>query len=203
MNKISAFDARQHIVTLWSLAAVVVGGSVPASAQEHTMNKLIDFQTPEQADWTIVNDGVMGGRSSSSLELTGEGTAAFSGTLSLENNGGFASTRALFENLDLSEYSGLRLRVKGDGRRYQVRIRTDGYYDGVAYRSDFSTEPGEWTEVSLPFSSFQPTFRGRTLGNAPPLDPSSIRQIGFLLGDKIEGPFRLEIAWISAFQSEQ
>ncbi len=167
------------------------------------MKEIIDFRKPQTADWTTVNDVVMGGRSASDMELTDEGTAVFSGFLSLENNGGFASTRAIFESLDLTGFSGLRLRVKGDGRRYQLRIRTDGDYDGIAYRSDFATEAGEWTEMFLSFDSFEPTFRGRVLRSAPSLDPASIRQIGFLIGDEVEGAFRLEIAWISAVLSDQ
>ena len=163
---------------------------------------LIDFSTPRLGNWTIVNDGVMGGRSASSLELTDDGTAMFSGFLSLENNGGFASTRALFDYLDLTGFDGILLRVKGDGRRYQLRIRTNGNFDGVAYSSEFSTDAGAWTEVSLPFSEFRPTFRGRIPRGLGPLDPSSIRQIGFLIGDKIEAPFQLEIAWISAVSDD-
>ena len=166
------------------------------------MTRVIDFGAPQDARWTIVNDGVMGGRSSSSLEATDDGTAMFSGFLSLENNGGFASVRALFRSLDLTGHAGLRLRVRGDGRSYQVRIRTSGTFDGVSYASEFQTNAGEWTEVFLPFSSFVPTFRGRVPRGVPPLNVASIRQIGFLLGDKNEGPFSLEIAWVGAVPEE-
>ena len=102
----------------------------------------------------------------------------FSGYLSLENNGGFASTRAVFDDLDLIGFAGLRLRVKGDGRRYQVRIRTNSHFDGVAYSSEFATDAGKWTEVFLPFSKFRPTFRGRVPTGVGPIDRASIRQIG-------------------------
>lgn len=166
------------------------------------MKAIIDFRNPDSGYWTIVNDGVMGGRSTSSLGFTDNGTATFSGSLSLENNGGFASTRAVFENLDLTGFSGIRLRIKGDGRRYQLRIRTDGNFDGVAYRSDFDTNAGEWTEVFLPFTGFQPTFRGRVPRGVRPLDLANIRQIGFMLGDQIEGPFELEIAWFKAVPAD-
>jgi monofunctional biosynthetic peptidoglycan transglycosylase len=202
MNKTCFVNPTVHFAVLTGLTAFALASSSPAFAQEQSMKKLIDFEMPEQSNWTIVNDRVMGGRSSSSLELTDNGTATFSGILSLENNGGFASTRALFRDLDLSDFTGLKLRAKGDGRSYQLRIRVDGYFDGVAYRSDFATEQGEWTEVYLPFSSFQPTYRGRVPRGVPPLDRSAIRQIGFLLGDKIEGPFQLEIAWIAAVVAE-
>ncbi len=176
---------------------------LPTFAQEARMQVLIDFGTPQVGNWTIVNDGVMGGRSASDLELTDAGTVIFSGYLSLENNGGFASARAIFDRLDLTDFAGMALRVKGDGREYQLRIRTSGRFDGVSYSSGFSTNDGEWTEVFLPFSEFRPTFRGRVPRGMGPLDPSSIRQIGFLIGDKTEGSFQLEISRISAATIEQ
>ena len=163
------------------------------------MRVVVDFAEPETARWTIVNDGVMGGRSNSDVELTGEDTALFTGYLSLENNGGFASVRGRFPTLDLSAYEGVNLRVRGDGRSYQLRFRMNGSIDGVAYGTEFETKAGEWTEISLPFTRFQPSLRGYRPRGAGPLDPSRIQQVTFLIGDKKEGPFRLEIAWVRAY----
>lgn len=173
-----------------------------ALAQEHDMKVVVDFNEPDGARWTIVNDGVMGGLSTSDLELTEEGTGLFSGLVSLDNNGGFASTRATFQSMDLSPYMGVTLRVRGDGRRYQLRFRQDGSFDGVAYMAEFDTRPGEWMEIDLAFQAFQPIFRGRVPRGAGPLDPARIRQMSFLIGDKREGPFRLEIAWVRTLVQE-
>lgn len=162
---------------------------------------IVDFSRPETLSWTIINDGVMGGLSSSDLELTPKGTALFTGVVSLENNGGFASVRAGLESMDLSGYEGVTLRVRGDGRRYQLRFRTDGSFDGVAYQSQFPTISGKWTEVDLPFRGFAASFRGRIPRGADPLDPALIRQIGFLIGDKTAGPFQLELAWVKAYRA--
>jgi monofunctional biosynthetic peptidoglycan transglycosylase len=183
------------------LACLVV--PLPTLAQEQEMIAIVDFAEPGEVRWYIVNDGVMGGLSTSDLRATEDGTGIFSGFVSLENNGGFASTRATFESLDLSGYTGVTLRVKGDGRWYQLRFRLDGEFDGVAYTSEFNTDPGEWLEVTLPFDAFRPTFRGRVSGGFGPLDPSRIRQMGFLIGDKKEGSFELEIAWVKATGSRQ
>jgi monofunctional biosynthetic peptidoglycan transglycosylase len=73
-----------------------------------------------------------------------------------------------------------------------------GSSNGVSYGTEFETKAGEWTEVSLPFTLFQPTRRGYRPRGAGPLDPSRIQQITFLIGDKIEAPFQLEIAWVKA-----
>ena len=118
------------------------------------MRVVVDFTEGEGIRWSIVNDGVMGGRSTSKLSLTDQKTALFTGFVSLENNGGFASSRAGFVSLDLSAYGGVTLRVRGDGRRYQLRFRQDGAFDGVAYGVEFKTTLGEWIEVNLPFETF-------------------------------------------------
>ncbi len=185
-------------VLLKVVFSILMGFQAGSAQERERIKEIIDFANPEPIRWAIVNDGVMGGRSQSSLRLTDEGTAVFSGTLSLENDGGFASTRALLDTMDLTGFTGFRIRVKGDGRRYELRLRMDPNLDGVAYRAEFGTTQGEWTEVFLPFSSFQPSFRGRVPRDVRPLDLTSIRQIGFLLGDGAEGPFQLEMAWIRA-----
>jgi hypothetical protein len=186
------------------LMVLLIIGMMPAAlvAQEMNMRVIVDFEDPGSVPWTIVNDGVMGGRSSSDLELTGNGTVIFRGKVSLENNGGFASTRALLPDTDLSGYEGVTLRVRGDGRRYQLRFRTHGRFDGMAYKAEFDTVTEEWMEISIPFSDFQPTVRGYRPPGVGPLDTRRLRQVGFLIGDKREGPFELEIAWIKSYGRE-
>jgi monofunctional biosynthetic peptidoglycan transglycosylase len=93
------------------------------------------------------------------------------------------------------------LKVKGDGRTYQFRVKTDDQYDGIAYRSLFATDARQWQTITLPFDSFTASFRGRPVPDAPVLRPEQIRQIGFLLADKQPGLFRLEIAWIKSLQA--
>jgi NADH dehydrogenase [ubiquinone] 1 alpha subcomplex assembly factor 1 len=158
---------------------------------------VVDFARAP-GEWFVVNDGVMGGVSSSTIVVTADGIGVFAGRLSLENNGGFASVRTDVSGVDLSGTAGLVLRVRGDGRAYQVRLRTDERFDGIAYSATFPTEPGRWQTVVLPFDAFVPTFRGSTPRNAPPLDPGAVRQLGLLIGDKREGPFRLEVERITA-----
>jgi len=140
--------------------------------------------------WQTINDGVMGGRSSGGITRSESGLS-FKGELSLENNGGFASVRRLVE-ADLSSAKGLQLQVRGDGRTYQVRLRQDGNYDGVAWRAEFSTTT-EWQTVSLDFEAFEPVFRGRQVPGAGPVVASNISQLGFMLADKTPGPFLLDI----------
>ena len=159
---------------------------------------LADFTVVQERGWFPVNDGVMGGVSRSTMDVSADGTGVFAGMLSLENNGGFASVRTDIRAYDLSTFSGLVLRVRGDGRRYQVRLRTGGRYRSLAYKAEFDTRADTWITVELPFADFQPTVRGYRPRNAPPLNLSSVREFGILLGDGREGPFRLEVERIMA-----
>lgn len=161
---------------------------------------LFDFNSNKTSgSWYVVNDDVMGGISTSKVELNKDGTATFSGNISLENNGGFASIRALVDLQSESSFKGVILRVKGDGNIYNLRFRTDQNFDGYAYQSKFKTKEKSWIEIKIPFSDFNPTFRGRTLSNKPPLTSENIRQIGILIADKQFGPFSLDIDWIKLY----
>ncbi len=162
-----------------------------------SMRTLIEFlDKTSEPRWVAVNDGVMGGRSSGRPTISG-GSLKFSGTLSLENNGGFSSVRTVDYAVNLSSTDAIVLRVRGDGRRYQLRLATDAQYRGiiVSYAAEFAPPAGKWTQVRLGLDSLQPSVRGTSL-SGPPFDPSQVRQIGILIGDKQEGPFSLAIDWI-------
>lgn len=161
---------------------------------------LFDFNSRETSgSWYVVNDDVMGGISESKIELNQNGTATFSGDLSLENNGGFASVRAMVTLDGESDFKGVILRVKGDGKVYSLRFRTDQNFDGYAYQARVETTKNSWTEIKLPFKDFKPTFRGMTLSNKPPLASENIQQIGILIADKQSGNFSLDIDWIKLY----
>jgi monofunctional biosynthetic peptidoglycan transglycosylase len=182
------------IALLCSLALPAVAAPTP----ESTMRTLMNFDDgPEEARWIAVNDGVMGGRSSGGPRVAG-GQLEFTGELSLANNGGFSSVRSVGRDFDLSDASNVVLRVRGDGRRYQLRLATDARYRGlsVSYGAEFETTAGEWIEVRVPLVSLTPTLRGEAL-QGPPIDPSQIREIGLLIGDKREGAFALAVDWIA------
>jgi monofunctional biosynthetic peptidoglycan transglycosylase len=146
--------------------------------------------------WVVVDDVVMGGRSASRAVVTEEGLN-FEGKLSLENNGGFGSIRRAVDRVP-DEARGVRLRVRGDGRTYQLRLRQDRGFDGVAWRVEFeSTE--DWREIEVPFDAFEPVFRGRPVPGAGPFVPAKLGQIGFLIADKQPGAFRLQVGELSFY----
>ena len=152
---------------------------------------LFDFNRNAPLDnWVVIEDGVMGGRSRGSLRPDGEGHGLFSGKVSLENNGGFASIRLDCGRVPLSDAHAVVMQLKGDGKRYQFRIRASKS-DAHAYVHYFETS-GDWEEISLPLNDFYPTFRGRRL-ELPNFSAASLEEIGILIGNRREEHFELRI----------
>ena len=174
---------------------------------------LFDFTNPSEdikSVWGAVDDVVMGGVSESGIRLLGD-RAVFSGNVSTENNGGFASvrTRNLEPPLDLSEYEGIKLRVKGDGKRYKFIIRCESKWDGIGYCYSFDTVENEWIDVCIPFTELIPVFRAKTVDDADPFDQSKVYSLQLMLSkfeyDKALNPqfetgyFELQVESIKAY----
>ena len=157
---------------------------------------LFAFDRADEAEWEIVNDGVMGGRSAGFVTVA-DGTLRFTGTL-VTQGGGFTSVRAR-RVIDLTDQVGLELRVRGGGRQFEVEL-DDGvrnYGRNISRRGPFPTS-AEWTLIRVPFSSLRNTMFGRAV-NAPPIDLARIRGVGLYMLDGQNGPFRLEVDYIRAY----
>ena len=139
--------------------------------------------------WKIVDDVVMGGRSNGFFKLNEEGSGLFYGEISLKNNGGFSSVRYSFDKLDISAYTKVILKIKGDRKDYQFRVKDDNsqYYSFV---KKFDTT-GDWQTIEIPFEEMYPAFRGRKL-NIQNFTSTTLAQ-NFLIGNKKEEVFQLEI----------
>jgi monofunctional biosynthetic peptidoglycan transglycosylase len=160
---------------------------------------LFDFKQAAAATrWQAVNDGVMGGVSQGAFRLTPAGILEFTGTLSLENNGGFASVRSKPANLGLKSNDTLLIKLKGDGRDYSLNLYINRPLMAFSYRANFATKKDEWLEIRAPLANFVATSFGREVASAGPVDPAEIIGVGFMLSDKKPGPFRLEIESIQA-----
>jgi transforming growth factor-beta-induced protein len=191
---------KNHSILILPAACLCALGQFSnTSAADRSLTEF-DASEKEKIKWSITNDSVMGGRSRGKVSLSNSGTLRFSGDLSLENNGGFSTVRTGRVDLDLSDSQGLVMRVKGDGRTYQLRAGTDARYRfmEVSFKADFPTTKGKWTEVRVPFNSLEGSFRGRELKDKA-FDPGKIRRLGLLLADKQPGAFDLEVDWIRAY----
>lgn len=142
------------------------------------------------SNWTVVNDVVMGGRSDADFSINKDGHGVFQGHVSLENNGGFASLRYRFQTADVEQYKTIVLKVKGDGKRYQFRVKSEAsdYYSYIHY---FQTT-SDWQTIEIPLAEMYPTFRGRRLDMAN-FPNKTMGEIAFLIGNKKAENFQLQL----------
>ena len=182
----------------------MTSASLPLDASPADAGLLLaDFETGESGvGWYVVNDNVMGGRSEGGFTID-EGELRFAGRTNTDG-GGFSSVRSRPVEFDLSTYDGVRLRVRGDGRRYTWRLSTGESRQGreIAYWADFDTQDGAWSTVDIPFSRFVPRYRGTRL-EGPELDPGQITGMGLMIYDRLDGPFELRLAAVHAYSTDE
>jgi len=157
----------------------------------------------ENEKWAPVNDVVMGGCSSSRFhveEVQDDDSVAyagmFKGYVTDENNGGFASVARPITPEDSKVwigYTGIQLKCRGDGKYYQIKLRTS--YKGVVtrYKFEFGPASSEWNLITALFSEFTATFRGRDILNAPAIDSQHIDEVGLLISKRQLGEFCLQV----------
>ena len=164
---------------------------------EDTLIPLFDFTGGDAVkEWQAVNDGVMGGVSEGKFKVTDAKTMEFFGTLSLANNGGFASVRSKARKLELEKGDTLVAKLKGDGREYTLNLYPNRSRTAFAYRATVQTEKDEWIEIRVPLDEFEATSFGRVVREAGAVKPEEITSVGLFLGDKKAGPFKMEVEWI-------
>ena len=156
-----------------------------------TAQIIFDFSKSSGTEkWFIVDDVVMGGRSSGTFKLNADGHGVFAGAVSLENNGGFSSVRYKFDQKLIKGAKKVILKVKGDGKKYQFRVKTNSS-DYYSYTSTFSTT-GDWQEIEIRLEDMYPTFRGRKL-DQPNFSSDHMEEVAFLIGNKKKETFQLLI----------
>ena len=181
---------------------------------------VFDFTQPNTslAAWGALDDVVMGGVSEGRFLRSAQEDlecALFIGNVSTNNSGGFSSVRS--QNFEppyrFGGWDGLRLNVKGDGQRYKFILRNSAGWDSPGYIYGLDTVADEWIEVAIPFNQMVPTFRAKSMPNAPAFDPARVSSFQLMLS-KFEydgrlnpqfqpGPFKLAIATISAYRKRQ
>ncbi|MEM6448926.1 MAG: CIA30 family protein [Cyanobacteria bacterium P01_D01_bin.105] len=191
---------------------------------ERIEQSVFNFADPtcDISAWGALDDVVMGGVSEGSFFLrradnadTPSQCAVFTGNVSTDNSGGFSSVRTQnFEPpFDFSGWTGMRLWVKGDGQRYKFILRNSGGWDSPAYIYSFDTVADKWQEVCISFEAMVPTFRAKSVPDAPKLDPQKVFSFQLMLSkfeyDKrlnssfVPGPFELSVADISLYRPRQ
>lgn len=152
---------------------------------------IFDFNKDKNLNsWQVVDDTVMGGRSDGSFQLSEDGHGVFAGYVTTENNGGFSSVRHDFAKMSVEGYTKVVIKLKGDGKDYQFRIKAS-QRDYYSYIKQFTTS-GEWEEIVIPLTEMYPSFRGRKL-NMSNFSADAIEEVTFLIGNKRKESFRLMI----------
>ncbi len=157
---------------------------------------MILFDSKEKSNlnnWSIVDDVVMGGRSDGHFEINEKGIGVFHGVVSLENNGGFSSVRYRCNQKNLTTFKTVEIRLKGDGKRYQFRVKSE-IYDRHSYIYHFETGT-EWETIEIPLADMTPAFRGRRL-DMPNYPREELAELAFLIANKKAESFQLEISSI-------
>ncbi len=160
---------------------------------------LFDFNSPSPGPaWQPINDSVMGGCSLGEASLLPNGGMRFSGEVSLENNGGFASLRSPPGNYSLAGKENLLIKFQGDGKSYKFNLRSDRNVDGVVYQLAFTTAKNRTIELPLPLAEFRPFRHGWPQPEAGPLNLAEIRSFGLLISQRQAGPFALTLYSVRA-----
>jgi uncharacterized protein YbjT (DUF2867 family) len=203
-------DPQQQLSALAFEQLVTAATSYLATTSELQLFDFTQPQTDLQLTWGAVDDVVMGGVSESGLCMAA-GYAVFSGNVSIDNSGGFASvrTRNFDPSYNLSNYQGIELRIRGDGQRYKFFVRTEAKWDGVGYAYSFDTNKHEWMTIQIPFRDLVPIFRAKTVNEAAQIDLTQICSFQLMLSkfeyDRALNPrfnpglFSLQIESISAY----
>lgn len=163
---------------------------------EQATRSIFEFDRDTDLNWSVVNDGVMGGRSAGYIAIEA-GTLRFTGTL-VTQGGGFTSVRARRDS-DLSDATGLELLVRGSGRQFEIEVDDGLVYFGrsVSRRTTFASS-ADWTLIRVPFSSLQSSIFGQRV-NVAPINLSRIVGVGIYIADGQDGDFSLEVDHIRAY----
>lgn len=160
---------------------------------------LVTFNSQGTAlEWHSLGDRVMGGQSDGALVNSEEGVGLFHGTVRLDNGGGFASVKSdLPEPVDATDFTGIELLAKGDGKTYKIGLRNSTNRRSIVYQHAFTPGTEEWSRIRLPFSDFIPTWRGKTLTDEAALNLAHLASVSLFVSGRQVGEFRLEMQdWV-------
>jgi len=178
------------------LTAIIMNNSLLLNEDNIMLNASIMQKENKRR---IVNDGVMCGLSSSKVFVDGDSKIIFSGNVSLENNGGFASLRSPVKDYNFEKFSGIEIQIKGDGELYSISMKETTYFNGYFYTSSFETKKDEWIVAQIPFNQFKLYYFGKETNSTKKIPLNNIKEISLLIGDKQEGSFNTEIDYIKLY----
>ncbi|KAA8497699.1 Uncharacterized protein FVE85_5284 [Porphyridium purpureum] len=147
-----------------------------------------------------------------SLFMNDKGNGVLVGKV-FEKYNGVAQAVLKLDQPNLKGFSGVILRVIGDGNTYRIALQCGSTQSaGVSYVASFKTEKSKWATIRLPFSSFiamsdkQMNLRVR---DAEELDRTNIQSIALQYTksqdnpEKESGDFYLAVDYIKAYRTQE
>ena len=149
-----------------SESEISLDGEYPMGMQsQHLIDDFTDKgnNEPLGAGWEFISDQVMGGVSTGKIDFgrwEDRSCLHMTGIVSLENNGGFIQARLKLnpkaKYFDARSFTGVNLRVKGNGESYALHLRTKHtWLPWQFYQAEFQTNE-MWQDIKIPFEKFQP-----------------------------------------------
>ena len=133
-----------------ALVFLIAMATIPMSSSDSMIN--FGRAAGGVQEWIMISDNVMGGITASNLAYT-DSSMVLSGTISLENYGGFASVKTKFGRFDLSEYKGVRIRFIVMPPTNGLRSRSKTVATGRSLISRAISEPRRRTRGQRPLST--------------------------------------------------
>lgn len=157
----------------------------------------IDFgKGKDGATWQVVNDGVMGGVSKSTKSINAN-SLVFKGTVSLENNGGFASIRAPYGKYDLSQHENIEIKYRLSGQVASMTFDKDYPFYIPNYRLQLTDVSGNWAILNYKIADLAECYLGEPTGKKISSEiQKNIIRMGFIVANKKAGDFELEVEYI-------
>jgi NADH dehydrogenase [ubiquinone] 1 alpha subcomplex assembly factor 1 len=131
--------------------------------------------------WFRLDDGVMGGQSSTSHQKREDETLDFCGTINT-NGGGFCSIRANFQGLP-ENTKAIRIRYTGDGKTYKFLL-SDGTrgFSTPSWQYDIPTDPSKEEQIAeIDLQNFKASMGPRPAPSNIQFNTSSIKEMGIML----------------------
>ncbi len=161
---------------------------------------VIDFGSKgKESNWFVLNDGVMGGRSGGEV-IFGDNSFTFSGEVSLENNGGFASIRSPFLTYKLQQYKQVEIRYRATGMQFALTMANSKRWYNPNYKFNLAQTQGQWKTAVILLLDFKQYQVGRETGYTIATETlNQIIRLGFISNEKRAGEFELEVDYIKFY----
>jgi len=171
----------------------------------HTFSKPKDVE-----EWEQFCDSDIGGKSRARFLYDPSQKAVFEGHLNIEIpkglplvRSGYAAVMSPNRYYDLEDFNAIEFMAKGDGRLWILNLRPDLVgMPHLMWQHPFRAEP-TWKRYKMMFSDFTFTVRGYENERNEELAPERIFSVGFLIAERRNGPFRLEVDYIKAINTER